>query len=123
MLVRRGPGEVIGEVSMYDTGTTQGCLKPSNLFFTRVTTAWSKNLNPLILNPTPQLLHRNVQRFRGGLVFKAHRLLYHSTLGLRAIKKKKTETELGHTAGSDCVFEGSDHRRPHLAPRCRNPET
>ena len=25
----------------------------------------------------------------GGLVFKAHRLLYHSTLGLRVIKKKK----------------------------------
>jgi len=37
-----------------------------------------------------QLLYRNVQRFRGGLVFKAHRLLYHSTLGLRVIKKKKT---------------------------------
>ena len=32
-----------------------------------------------------QLLHRNVQRFRGGLVFKAHRRLYHSTLGLRGI--------------------------------------
>ena len=31
----------------------------------------------------------NVQRFRGGLVFKAHRLLYHSTLGVRVIKKKK----------------------------------
>jgi len=31
----------------------------------------------------------NVQRFRGGLVFKAHRLLYHSALGLRVIKKKK----------------------------------
>ena len=30
-----------------------------------------------------------VQRFRGGLVFKAHRLLYHSTLGWRVIKKKK----------------------------------
>jgi len=29
------------------------------------------------------------QRFRGGLVFKAHRLLYHSALGLRVIKKKK----------------------------------
>ena len=28
------------------------------------------------------------QWFRGGLVFKAHRLLYHSTLGLRVIKKK-----------------------------------
>ena len=27
--------------------------------------------------------------FRGGLVFKAYRLLYHSTLGLRVIKKKK----------------------------------
>ena len=30
---------------------------------------------------------RNVKRFRGGLVFKAHRLLHHSTLGLRVIKK------------------------------------
>ena len=27
--------------------------------------------------------------FRGGLVFMAHRLLYHPTLGLRVIKKKK----------------------------------
>jgi len=36
-----------------------------------------------------QLRSRNVKRFRGGLVFKAHRLLYHSTLGLRVIKKKK----------------------------------
>jgi len=27
----------------------------------------------------------------GGLVFKAHRLVYHSTLGLRVIKKKKKE--------------------------------
>ena len=31
----------------------------------------------------------NNNRFRGGLVFKAHRLVYHSTLGLRVIKKKK----------------------------------
>ena len=29
-----------------------------------------------------------MRRFRGGLVFKAHRLLYDSTLGLRAIEKK-----------------------------------
>ena len=36
-----------------------------------------------------QPLGRHVQRFRGGLVFKAHRLLYHSTLGSRVIKKKK----------------------------------
>jgi hypothetical protein len=31
-----------------------------------------------------------VKQSRGGLVFKAHRLVYHSTLGLRVIKKKKT---------------------------------
>jgi len=30
-----------------------------------------------------------VKRFRGGLVFEAHRRLYHSTLGLRVIKKKE----------------------------------
>ena len=30
-----------------------------------------------------------MQRFRSGLVFKAHRLVYHSTLGLLVIKKKK----------------------------------
>ena len=30
-----------------------------------------------------------MQRFRGGLVFKAHSLLYHSTLGLRVIQKKR----------------------------------
>jgi len=33
---------------------------------------------------------RIVKRFRGGLVFNALRLLYHSTLGLREIKKKIT---------------------------------
>jgi len=30
-----------------------------------------------------------VNRFRGGLVFKAHRLVYHSTLGSRVMKRKK----------------------------------
>jgi hypothetical protein len=35
-----------------------------------------------------QLLSRNVERFRGGLVVKAHRSLYHSTLGSRVMKKK-----------------------------------
>ena len=40
-----------------------------------------------------QLLNRNVQRFRGGLVFEAHRLVNHSTLGLRIIKKKYLRTE------------------------------
>ena len=36
-----------------------------------------------------QLLRRIVKRFRGGLVFKAHRLSCHSTLGSRGIRKKK----------------------------------
>ena len=36
-----------------------------------------------------QLLCRNVQRFRGGFVLKAHRRLYHSTLDLRVLKMKK----------------------------------
>jgi len=42
----------------------------------------------------------NVKRFRGGLVFKAHRLLYHSTLGVRVIKKKKS------TLQARRLFEG-----------------
>ena len=32
---------------------------------------------------------RDEKWFRGGLVFKAHRWLYHSTLGSREIKEKK----------------------------------
>jgi len=34
---------------------------------------------------------RNVQRFRGGLVFKAHRLLYHLTLGSRVTREKRQD--------------------------------
>ena len=49
---------------------------------------------PSTRSPTPealhphahQLLYINVQRLRGGLVCKAHRLVYHSTLGSRVIK-------------------------------------
>jgi len=41
------------------------------------------------------VIRRNVKRFRGGLVFEAHRLLYHSTLGLRVMKKKKKKKEGG----------------------------
>ena len=37
-----------------------------------------------------QLLGRIVKRFRGGLVFKAQRLSFHSTLGSIVIKKKKS---------------------------------
>jgi len=51
------------------------------------------------------VLHRNMQWFRGGLVFKARRLLYHANLGVRVIKKKnrggysrrRTRTRRNHT--------------------------
>jgi len=48
-----------------------------------------------------------VQRFLGGLVFKAHRLLYHSTLGLRVIKKKRLGVGAATLA---CRFEGVGFR-------------
>ena len=50
------------------------------------------------------------ERFRGELVFKAHRLLYHSTLGLRVIKEKKKDLEEvvgGVRMLGDHVFEPS----------------
>ena len=47
-----------------------------------------------------QLLSRNVEQFRGGLVFKAHRLLYHSTLGLRVIQKKEKKLDSWHSCAS-----------------------
>ena len=34
-----------------------------------------------------------VNRFRTGLVYKAHRLVYHSNVGSRVIKKKKREED------------------------------
>ena len=37
-----------------------------------------------------------MQRFRGGLVFEAHRIVYHSTLGLGVIKKKKVHATREH---------------------------
>jgi len=44
---------------------------------------------PLAIPPQgEQLLYRSVKRFRGGLIFKAHRLMYLSTLGWRVITKK-----------------------------------
>ena len=46
---------------------------------------------PYMFSIQEQLLSRNVERFRGGLVFKAHKFSYHSTLGSRVIKKKRRE--------------------------------
>ena len=39
-----------------------------------------------------------MQRLRGGLVFKAHRLVHHSTLGVKVISNKKEGGALGLAA-------------------------
>ena len=45
---------------------------------------------------------RNEKRFRSGLVFKAHRWLYHSTLGSRAKKEEeKSDSESFNQAASE----------------------
>ena len=49
-----------------------------------------------------RVICRNVQRFRGGLVFKAHRLWYHSTLGWRVIKKKKERQRWARLRIGEC---------------------
>ena len=51
-----------------------------------------------------------VKRFRGRLVFEARRLVYHSTLGLRVIKKKKKKK------GWVCRY-----RRKEVVCRVRSP--
>ena len=46
------------------------------------------------------MLRRNVKRCRGGLVFEVHRLLHHSTLGSRVIKKGR-RTDVGEEGTED----------------------
>ena len=41
-----------------------------------------------------------MKRFRGGLAFQAHRRLYHSTLGLRVIKKRMKKKKSGFDGGT-----------------------
>ena len=47
-----------------------------------------------------QLLRRNVKQFRGGLVFKAHRRVYHSTLGSSILEKVKNSRALFRRGGA-----------------------
>jgi len=60
-------------------------------------------------------LCRNLKRFRGGLVFKGYRLVYHSTLGLRVIKMKKKERSVA--GGSDGGYDQADDLQGYLAHR------
>ena len=62
-----------------------------------------------------QLLSRNVERLRGGLVLKAHRLLFHSTLGSSVIKKQTKSLDRQDTCrlrvqGSGFRVQGSGFR-------------
>ena len=71
-------------------------------------------------NPKPEtarLLHRNVQRFRGGLVFKAHRLLCHSALGWRVIKKK-----IARPPSASWTYTPRKLENPNSKPGTRIPE-
>ena len=62
-----------------------------------------------------QRLRRDVKRFRGGLLFKAHRLLYHSNLGVRVIKKKKKKIPRAR-AGHLELVEAADQHAPLVRP-------
>ena len=69
-----------------------------------------------------------MKRFREGLVFKAHILLYHSTLGLRVIKKveppappfsgESSDTGAAAPAGRVMVYRGTSpiRKRTPLGP-------
>ena len=67
-----------------------------------------KNLNQRnpCTPPCGRVPGSNVQRFRGGLVFKAHRLLYHSTPGVGVIKKKKYRGPAEISVRDFCVHLG-----------------
>jgi len=70
-------------------GLSRGCVLGSRAGFGFGRRDWALGLG-LGLGVGRRNGRRNVKRFRGGLVFKAYRLLYHSTLGSRVIKKKKS---------------------------------
>ena len=57
-----------------------------------------------VLNLRTTTSQKCVKRFRRGLVFKAHRLLYHSTLGLRVIKEKKKVNRDIEAVGHENLF-------------------
>ena len=80
---------------------------PSPAKLTNLYRARSMPTRELSVNPSPsdaELVHLSVKRFREGLVFKARRLLYHSTLGLRVIKR---ESRGGGDAGEARAGQGS----------------
>jgi len=72
-------------VANFQTATLRGRAWYKSLDVPVLITSDVTSLSGRLLEPLTPF----VKRFRGGLVIKAHRLVYHSTLGLRVIKKKK----------------------------------
>ena len=71
------------------------------------------------------MLRRNAKRFRGGLVFKAPRLLYHSILGSRVTRQKRRPgcASLNGMIVICSKFRGQNHLmrlgEGHKTRRCR----
>jgi hypothetical protein len=61
---------------------------------------------------------RNGKRFRGGLVFKAYRLVYHSSLVWRVIRKKKTHRNDGALLEIERVV--AEVNRMQLSPQIKH---
>jgi len=55
-----------------------------------------------------------VKQFRGGLIFEAHRLVYHSTLGWRNITKRRRTHLLAKLGSPSTCFE--QKRQGHARP-------
>ena len=84
-------------------------------------------MSEVSLKSFPHRLWSTLESFQAGkskrgehfpLVFKAHRLLYHSTLGLRVIKKRRRRT-LPALSGQGVMFDpltGPKLRMPHVCP-------
>ena len=77
LLYRCFRGQVLKEKCIPPNGPRRG----QNLVLTVLCVPYSLD--------SGDLLRINMQRFRGGLTVKAHRLLYHSILGSSVIKKTK----------------------------------
>ena len=81
--------------------------------------AWDEFIGTLKVqfSISEQLHYRIVQRFQGGLVFQADRLVYHSTLGSRVMKKKKRPAPPG------AAWRGTNSSAPSRYPLPSRQET
>ena len=77
-------------------------------------TSWFSN--------SEQPVYRNVRRFRGGLVFQAHKLLHHSTPGCREIKKKKWRIQAGFSVAllTSNLLKSDQPLTTHRSPSTRD---